>query len=143
VEIGFQGPDPSTDLRGAGMLGLRNLFYYVLHSENSKFTWQVASDAKTWYFFAASGINFTGKIIDLLEEGLFDEYLINYKGGILEFTNILYDYLYTSFNHHWQKNNITDFMKFNTTLELFMNKEKLKLSNHNLLDKFQKENKFY
>jgi hypothetical protein len=67
VDIGFQGPDPSTDFRGAGVLGLRNLFNYVKNSENSKQVINVALDTKTWYFFCASGINFSGKIIELIE----------------------------------------------------------------------------
>jgi hypothetical protein len=123
------------------MLGLRNLFYYVVHSENSRFTWQVASDSKSWYFFAASGINFTGKIIDLIEEGFYDEYLINCKTDILEFTNKLYDVLYSSFNQYWHNNKITDFMKFNTTLELFMSKEKHKFSYHSINHLLDKKNK--
>jgi hypothetical protein len=29
IDIGFQGDDPGTDFRGAGLLGLENLIYYV------------------------------------------------------------------------------------------------------------------
>lgn len=68
VEIGFQGQDPTTDLRGTGMLGLRNILDYILFSkENALYVYEVSSNAETWYFFCASGINFTGKIIELIE----------------------------------------------------------------------------
>lgn len=33
VEIGFQGKDPATDFRGAGFLGLFNLYSWVSKSE--------------------------------------------------------------------------------------------------------------
>jgi hypothetical protein len=67
VDIGFQGQDPVTDLRGTGMLGLRHLCYFVHNSQNAEDVWSVALNQKTWYFFCASGINFTGKIINLIE----------------------------------------------------------------------------
>jgi hypothetical protein len=140
VEIGFQGPDPSTDLRGAGVLGLRNLYHYVLKSENSQFTWKIASDAKTWYFFSASGINFTGKIIDLIESGFYDEFLLTCQSEILDFSNKLYDVLFSSFNEYWYKNGFTDFMKFNTQLEYFMATQRHKFDHKSL---FILENKFY
>ena len=31
VQVGFQGNDPSTDVRGTGMLGVLNLLYFVTH----------------------------------------------------------------------------------------------------------------
>jgi hypothetical protein len=50
------------------MLGLRNLYDFILYSkENALYVYEVASHPETWYFFSASGINFTGKIIDLIE----------------------------------------------------------------------------
>ncbi len=68
VEIGFQGADPTTDLRGTGMLGLRNLYSFIIYSkENASEVYSVASNSSTWYFFCASGINFTGKLIELIE----------------------------------------------------------------------------
>jgi hypothetical protein len=134
VEIGFQGPDPSTDLRGAGMLGLRNLHYFVTQSPNSEQVYKVATDRETWYFFSASGINFTGKIIDLIENNHLDEILYEYEGEILLFINNLYDVLYSNFNSYWVRKDIKDFMKFNTLLDEFMLKESKKYISKSLLE---------
>ena len=134
MEIGFQGPDPSTDLRGAGMLGLRNLHYFVTQSPNSEQVYKVATDRETWYFFSASGINFTGKIIDLIENNHLDEILYEYEGEILLFINNLYDVLYSNFNSYWVRKDIKDFMKFNTLLDEFMLKESKKYISKSLLE---------
>ena len=67
MEIGFQGQDPITDLRGTGLLGLRHLHHFVLYSNLSEKVYNTAMNNQTWYFFCASGINFTGKIIKLIE----------------------------------------------------------------------------
>ncbi len=138
MEIGFQGKDPSTDLRGAGMLGLRHLYYYLSKAkENSMKVYKVASDGSTWYFFCASGINFTGKIIELIENGKLDDILVNYRGEISNLTNILYDVLYTNFNSFWLKKGIKSFMDFNTKLEEFMNQEALNFINLTILTKMK------
>ena len=134
MEIGFQGNDPSTDLRGAGMLGLRNLHYFVTQSPNSEIVYKVATNSETWYFFSASGINFTGKIIELIENNHLDEILYEYEGEILLFVNNLYDVLYSNFNSYWVRKEIKDFMKFNTLLEEFMTKEAKKYINKSLLE---------
>ncbi len=120
MEVGFQGPDPSTDLRGAGMLGLRNLHFYVTKCQESVETYKVASNPETWYFFCASGINFTGKVIAKIETGKVDNILIDFKGNILEFTHIIYSIFFTNFNRYWVDNGIKDFMRFNSELENFI-----------------------
>jgi hypothetical protein len=120
VELGFQGQDPTTDLRGSGLLGLRNLYSYVTQSKNSIHTFEIASSARHWYFFSASGINFTGKVIQLIESGQFDDELSHYKEDTLTFTNFIYDLLFTNFNDFWLKKNYGDFMKFNLALEEFI-----------------------
>jgi hypothetical protein len=118
------------------MLGLRNLYYFLSESrENSLEVYRVASDSKTWYFFCASGINVTGKIIELIENQQLDEILINYKGDIILFINNLYDILFTNFNKFWLKRGIKSFMQFNTMLEEFMRREVHKYLNHNLIIK--------
>lgn len=68
LDIGFQGPDPSTDFRGAGMLALINLNDFVLNRQNSSNkVYLDATDKIKWYFFAASGVNISGAIIDIVE----------------------------------------------------------------------------
>lgn len=68
-ELGFQGKDPSTDFRGMGLLGLRQLLYF------SKTRTQIARDILTvskhprrYFPFAATGINFTAFLLELCRE---------------------------------------------------------------------------
>lgn len=68
LEIGFQGPDPTTDFRGAGMLGLYNLHDFVVNNKDISYKiFLDATDKIKWYFFAACGINITGAIIEMIE----------------------------------------------------------------------------
>jgi len=68
LEIGFQGPDPSTDFRGAGILALYNLYDFVTKRFDKSYqVYLDATDEIKWYFFAASGVNISGAIIDLIE----------------------------------------------------------------------------
>jgi len=70
---GFQGNDPTTDLRGAGSLGLKQLAYFVtrypdrsvavrMRRLNSKSRSSTAADAYPW---AAVGINVTRAVCEL------------------------------------------------------------------------------
>ena len=70
---GFQGNDPTTDLRGAGSLGLAQLVYFVTHYPdrsvgarmrrlNSRARPRSAADAYPW---AAVGINVTRAVCEL------------------------------------------------------------------------------
>ena len=68
MEIGFQGEDPSTDFRGSGLLGLKNLIYFVKFNDNkAREVLEISTSRKHWYFFAAAGINITGKLIHMIE----------------------------------------------------------------------------
>lgn len=72
LDIGFQGPDPSTDFRGAGILALYNLHDFVINREAaSRKVYLDATDKIKWYFFAASGVNISGAIIDIVEVNFF------------------------------------------------------------------------
>jgi hypothetical protein len=106
------------------MLGLRNLHHYLTECpKDSMSVYQVASDSKTWYFFCASGINFTGKIIELFEKNRLDEILINLPEASFMLMNVLYDIFYTNFNKYWLKKGIKSFMEFNTIFEEFFRNE--------------------
>ena len=68
MQIGFQGEDPSTDFRGSGFLGLKHLVYFVENGkEEAENVLNTALSQKRWYFFAAAGINITGKLINFVE----------------------------------------------------------------------------
>ena len=125
-EIGFQGNNPLTDFRGSGLLGLQHLHTFTMSDKRADEVFKVAAGEKTWYFYAATGINISGKVIDFIEDGLCDKYFFDSthpEVDILQFTSKFYCKLFTGFNAFWVKGNYTDFMKVNTCLEEFMKKE--------------------
>ena len=124
VKIGFQGKDPLTDFRGSGLLGLKHLWQFSVYDLRSENVFKVATEEKTWYFFAATGINITGKVIQFIEEGKCDKYFYdnNNEINLYNFTQKLYNEFFVEFNNMWVEKGYTDFMKVNTSLEEFMEK---------------------
>lgn len=63
IEIGFQGKDPSTDFRGAGILGLEQLLAITdkgtKYHEKSQKHFEVSINKNFWYFYAVCGLNIT------------------------------------------------------------------------------------
>lgn len=76
VNLGFQGKDPATDFRGAGILGLDNLLAITdkdsQYYEQAQEMYSSSINPTTWYFFAVTGINITQK---LLQEFLHSHHL--------------------------------------------------------------------
>ncbi|GET88049.1 hypothetical protein, unknown function [Leishmania tarentolae] len=60
-EMGFQGPDPSTDFRGAGIFGLAQLVYLVEHHPE-----QWSAILTPDFMVAAAGLNVTMRLATLL-----------------------------------------------------------------------------
>ena len=121
--IGFQGNDPVTDFRGSGYLGLLQLHSFSLGDKRADDVYKVAAGEKTWYFYAATAINISGKVIQFIENGNCDQYLFNFFKDV-EFNKFilqLYSDFFVGFNDLWVKTNQNDFMKVNILLEEFMN----------------------
>ena len=81
VDVGFQGQDPATDFRGAGILGLDQLLAISnLDSPYHASALAMFNDSRKdehWYFFACAGINMTHCLLDLLhEDASFDEAML-------------------------------------------------------------------
>ena len=123
VNIGFQGKDPLTDFRGSGLLGLRHLFQFTITDPRVDNIFKVATNQQTWYFFAATGINISGKVIGFIEQGNCDNYFYekNEEINLYFFTQKLYNEFFNGFNDMWVERGYTDFMKVNSTIEEFMN----------------------
>ena len=68
ANVGFQGNDPLRDFRGSGLLGLKHLWYFSMNDNRADEVYKVATDEKTWYYYAACGINISGKVIQFIEE---------------------------------------------------------------------------
>ena len=94
---------------------------YDLRAKN---VYKVATDEKTWYFYAATGINITGKVIQFIEEGYCDKYIYdnNIDTNLYDFTQNIYNEFFVGFNNMWIEKGYTDFMKVNSSLEEFMEK---------------------
>lgn len=68
-EVGFQGKDPSTDFRGMGMLGLQQLVYFGKNRSNDAQKILLDSNhPRRFYPFAATGINISSFVMELLSE---------------------------------------------------------------------------
>ena len=77
-EIGFQGKDPSTDFRGFGILGLMQLEYFArTKAETAKSILMDSVHHRRYYPYAATGINITAFVIELLCEHRFHSILFN------------------------------------------------------------------
>lgn len=69
-QIGFQGNDPATDLRGVGILGLLHLLALVERAPRSMQAGMVASRHASRHFpFAVASLNFSKLAMELLLEG--------------------------------------------------------------------------
>ena len=137
VKIGFQGKDPLTDFRGSGLLGLKHLWQFSLYDLRSQNVYKIATNEKTWYFYAATGINITGKVIQFIEENNCDKYFYDKNNDInlYNFTQILYNEFFVGFNNMWIERGYTDFMKVNSSLEEFMGTKAKNIFQHIIKDK--------
>ena len=72
VDVGFQGKDPATDFRGAGVFGLENLL--AITDEGSEYReealemFRTSADQSSWYFFASAGLNVTQRLLIALQD---------------------------------------------------------------------------
>lgn len=73
IDVGFQGKDPATDFRGAGILGLEQLLFISdansKHKEMTMKFFEASLNRSCWYFFAVAGLNITKKLLVTLKEG--------------------------------------------------------------------------
>ncbi|XP_066193168.1 ELMO domain-containing protein 3 [Sylvia atricapilla] len=70
-ELGFQGADPGTDLRGTGMLGLMQILFFVLDSRTLPLAQEIfrLSHHETQNFpFCVMSVNITRIVIQALQE---------------------------------------------------------------------------
>lgn len=66
-ELGFQGKDPATDMRGMGILGLINLIHFAENRNTEARQVLLRSQyVHSFYPYACAGINFTSFVLTLL-----------------------------------------------------------------------------
>ncbi|XP_059726477.1 ELMO domain-containing protein 3 isoform X1 [Haemorhous mexicanus] len=70
-ELGFQGADPGTDLRGTGMLGLMQILFFVLDSRTlplAREIFQLSQHETQNFPFCIMSVNITRIVIQALQE---------------------------------------------------------------------------
>lgn len=69
-DIGFQGADPATDLRGAGMFGLLQMLHFLrVRRALARRIYQLSRDERQRFPFALVSLNITGMVLQALREG--------------------------------------------------------------------------
>ncbi len=128
-ELGFQGKDPATDFRGMGMLGLIQLVYFSKTVPELAISLLKQSQCESQYFpFAATGINVTAFIIEMLLERRFHMVIIHDLDKILllnadaadmkciqataNLVHHLYTILFLHLGKNWINSKARDLMEF-------------------------------
>ena len=66
----------------------------------------VSFDEKTWFFFALTGINITGKLINSLRAGEFDDLILDLElpegMTVTNLLNFYYFKIFKEFNRYWK-----------------------------------------
>ncbi|XP_040474154.1 ELMO domain-containing protein 3 isoform X3 [Falco naumanni] len=103
-ELGFQGADPGTDLRGTGMLGLMQMLYFVMDSQTLPLAREIfkLSQHETQNFpFCIMSVNITRIVIQALrEERLSRE--CNRRQQVIAVLNDMYTAAFLQLYHLWK-----------------------------------------
>lgn len=136
-EVGFQGTDPSSDFRGMGLLGMIQLCYFSTHRTSAAIeALRESNHSRRFFPFAATGINMTNFVMELLSETrchkmLFDHLELNSLSDLstasygpetsdetinsgCDVIHGLYCRLYEDFVELWVKRDPRDIMSFGT-----------------------------
>lgn len=113
-QIGFQGNDPSTDIRGSGLLGILQIFY-IIHTYNHLITkiYLLSIDQNQNFPLIIVSFKITQIVIQLLRSCLiYNE--INKNKSVIFTINEIYVALFYQFYLKW-KNNIRTIIDFDKT----------------------------
>ena len=95
--IGFQGTDPKTDIRGAGILGLVHILFFIDNFPKSSTMILKHSQApKVEFPLAVKMFEYTILVLRLMREGRLYG-LCNHNGNVLETSNQVYVSLFLRF----------------------------------------------
>lgn len=111
-ELGFQGIDPGTDLRGVGFLGLIHLLSLILNPATAELAKEIALLAKNErqnFPFCTMGINITRIVVETMREEALNRDC-NRKMNVFDVTNDLYAGIFLRLFVIWreQKKTIMD-----------------------------------
>jgi hypothetical protein len=119
VDIGFQGNDPKTDIRGAGILGLVHILFFIdNYPETSKQILVYSNKEKVEFPLAVKMFEFTILVIHLMREGKLYS-LCNENNNVFETVAHVYCSLFLNFIFTYieGKHNITHMNDLNVKLE--------------------------
>lgn len=108
-DVGFQGTDPATDLRGVGILGLLQLLFLILSPETSllcKEIYALSLDQRQHFPFAVMSTNITQIALQILREGLLNKEC-NQAKCVLRVFNWFYSGIFFRLFKIWKENNKT------------------------------------
>ena len=105
-----------------GLLGLRHLSFFTLNDYRAENVFKTATDEKTWYYYAACGINITGKVIQFIEGKECEKYFydLNEEINLYNVTQCLFNEFFVGFNSMWIEKNNFNLLMVNSYLEEFM-----------------------
>ena len=107
--IGFQGTDPSTDLRGVGVLGLVQAVYLVTTPEVAPFSQDIYSLSRSEgqeFPLLVLSLNITRITLHVLRDGLLDK-LIRLEEDVWTTFNFFYACLLYHVYHTWKSRGLT------------------------------------
>ena len=105
-----------------GLLGLRHLSFFTLNDYRAENVFKTATDEKTWYYYAACGINITGRVIQFIEGNGCEKYFydLNEEINLYNLTQCLFNEFFVGFNSMWIEKNNFNLLMVNSYLEEFM-----------------------
>jgi hypothetical protein len=102
MDIGFQGCDPATDIRGTGMLGvLQLLFFCERYSKLACQIHQLSNKESNKFPLAVAGFNFTLECMRGLRSGIFEK-LIRKQQSVAGAMDLVYVSLMFHFHRGWK-----------------------------------------
>uniref|UniRef100_A0A7E4WAD9 ELMO domain-containing protein n=1 Tax=Panagrellus redivivus TaxID=6233 RepID=A0A7E4WAD9_PANRE len=113
--VGFQGTDPATDLRGVGVFGLCQLLFLVSNGLSSQMTTQLielSRDKVQNFPFAIVGLNFTQYILERLKQGKLNS-LATKDNSCISVVNGIYRGCFIVFYRMWKTRGCT-ILEFST-----------------------------
>lgn len=108
-DIGFQGNDPATDLRGVGLLGLVQALYLVVTPEMVPFArdvYRLSRNESQEFPLLVLSLNITRITLHILRDGLLDRFLV-LEDDVWSTTNFLYCALLHHVFIRWRGEHLT------------------------------------
>ncbi|KAI8774910.1 ELMO domain-containing protein 3 [Biomphalaria glabrata] len=143
-EIGFQGQDPATDLRGGGMLALLNILFLLRDSstkELSREIYKLSLHPTQNFPFCIMGINLTRICLQVLREEIFNKEC-NKRKDVIYTINCVYASLFFYLYNKWRTGKtIADSGFILQETELYAHKHpKAVFKDFNLIKNLNKQN---